>query len=101
MGFHVVADEDTVVGFRYAGVPGTIVRSAAEARRELDRLASGDEKTIIVTTEQIANQVRDHVNRIRTEEEFPLIVEIPGPEGPSEQSPSLLSLIHEAVGIRF
>lgn len=100
MDFYVVADEDTVVGFRYAGVPGVIVRTAGQAGAELDRLAAEQKKIIIVTTEQIANTVRDKITRIRSGEAFPLIVEIPGPQGPSEESPSLLKMIREAIGIK-
>ena len=99
MDFYVVADEDTVVGFRYAGVPGTIVRDAAATEKELNRLAEEQAQLIVITTERIANAARDTINRVRAEENFPLIVEIPGPEGPSEDSPSLISMIREAVGI--
>jgi vacuolar-type H+-ATPase subunit F/Vma7 len=100
MDFYVVADEDTVVGFRYAGVPGTIARSPAQAGAELDRMVKEQRKIIIITTEQIANTVREKINRIRTAEAFPLIVEIPGPLGPSAESPSLLKMIREAIGIK-
>ena len=101
MDFYVVADEDTVAGFRYAGIPGTIVRSAAEAGAELGWLASEEAELIIITTEQIADSVREEINTIRFTEALPLIVEIPGPAGPSEASPSLMKMIREAVGIKF
>ncbi len=100
MDFYVVADEDTVVGFRYAGVPGVIVRTNAQAGAELDRLVKAQKKIIIITTEQIANNVREKISSIRAGEAFPLIVEIPGPQGPSPESPSLLKMIREAIGIQ-
>ena len=100
MDFYVVADEDTVVGFRYAGVPGTIVHTAGQAGAELDRMVEQQKRIIIITTEQIANTVREKITRIRSAEAFPLIVEIPGPQGPSAESPSLLKMIREAVGIK-
>ena len=31
MSFYVIADEDTVLGFRYAGVPGEAARSPPQA----------------------------------------------------------------------
>ncbi len=101
MQFYVVADADTVQGFRYAGIEGRAVASPEEAGEELERLASEQAELIVITTEQIANAMREVVSRIRFSEELPLIVEIPGPEGPSEQSPSLLKMIREAIGIRF
>ena len=101
MDFYVVADRDTVAGFRYAGVPGLIAESAEEARAELQRLADKDAQLIVITTEGIADSVRDTVNAIRYEGALPLIVEIPGPEGPSETATSLEQMIRDAVGIRF
>ena len=101
MDFYVVADEDTVVGFRYAGVAGTIVHTPGQAADELDRMVEQKSKTIIITTEQIGNTVREKINGIRAAMAFPLIVEIPGPLGPSPDSPSLLKMINEAIGIKF
>jgi V/A-type H+-transporting ATPase subunit F len=101
MDFYVVADEDTVVGFRYAGVDGVIVDEPEDAARELDRLAAENAELIVIITERLANQVRERVNDIRYEGELPLVVEIPGPEGPDPDAPSLQKMIREAVGIRI
>ena len=47
MAFYVVADADTVVGFRYAGVPGKMVTNASEAAAELDRLVAEGTRAIV------------------------------------------------------
>jgi vacuolar-type H+-ATPase subunit F/Vma7 len=78
-----------------------VVENAAQAAQQLDRLVERGEKAIIITTEQVANSVREKVNEIRFGGAFPLIVEVPGPGGPSEESPSLMRMIREAVGIKF
>jgi V/A-type H+-transporting ATPase subunit F len=101
MEFHVVADEDTVTGFRFAGIRGTVVADAEEAAAELDRLAREQAEQVVIVTERIADSVRDRINAIRFGETLPLIVEIPGPEGPRAEGPSLLKLIREAVGIKL
>lgn len=101
MDFYVVADEDTVVGFRYAGVRGRIVSNADEAAREFDRLAAEKPQLIVITTERVANGVRERINAIRYQGELPLVVEIPGPGGPDPDSPSLMKMIRESVGIRL
>jgi V/A-type H+-transporting ATPase subunit F len=101
VGFRVIADEDTVAGFRYAGVPGVVVATAADATREFRNAAQEGQHDVIITTERIANLVREEVNAIRFREAFPLVVEIPGPEGPAQEGPSLLKMIRDAVGIRF
>jgi vacuolar-type H+-ATPase subunit F/Vma7 len=101
MDLYVIGDEDTVLGFRYAGIPGRVVEGGEEAAEVLDEVYESGEEEIIIMTEQLANTIRERVNEIRFGTALPLIVEIPGPEGPSDESPALLDMIHEAVGIRF
>lgn len=101
MEFYVVADEDTVAGFRFAGVRGMVAGTPDAAKTELQRLADEDAELIVITTERIADSVRDTVNAIRYEGELPLIVEIPGPREPGETTTSLEQMIRDAVGIRF
>jgi vacuolar-type H+-ATPase subunit F/Vma7 len=101
MDFFVIADRDTVTGFACSGVPGVAVQSAQEAAAELDRLARSRAERIVITTEQVADTIREKINAIRFGGALPLIVEVPGLAGPSPQAPSLLKLIQEAVGIKF
>lgn len=100
MRYHVIGEEDTVLGFRYAGVSGEIVRTADEARAALERAARLGDIAVLIITDTIADLVRDEVNRLRFDFELPLVVEVPGPGGPSPQRKDLLALIREAVGIR-
>ena len=101
MQFYVVADEDTVVGFRYAGVPGRMVETPGEAADVIERLAAERAEMIVIVTERIAGAVRERINAIRFSEELPIIVEVPGPGGPVPDSPSLMKMIREAVGVKF
>ena len=100
MRYHVIGDEDTVLGFRYAGVSGEIVRTAEDARAALERAARLGDVAILIITDTIADSVRGEVNRLRFDFELPLVVEVPGPGGPSPRRKHLLALIREAVGIR-
>jgi vacuolar-type H+-ATPase subunit F/Vma7 len=99
--FYVVADEDTVTGFAYVGIGGIAVRTPQEAARHIQALAEKEEELVLITTERIAHAIRPTVNRVRFGEQLPLIVEIPGPQGPSEGAPDLLKQIREAIGIRI
>jgi len=56
---------------------------------------------IIIVTEQVARWLRREIDELRYSEALPIVVEVPGPEGPVQEGPSLLRLIREAVGIRF
>ena len=99
MRLQVIGDEDTVVGFRMAGVEGTIVESEEEAREALDEAEGEDE--VLIISDQVAEWLREEIDQIRYGAELPLIVEAPGPEGPTDATPSLFRLIREAVGIKF
>jgi V/A-type H+-transporting ATPase subunit F len=95
-----IADEDTVRGFRLAGLPGEIAATAEEAAGAL-AAAARPNCGVIILTEQIAGAIRPLVEQIRFERERPLIVEIPGPGGPSAGHQSLRQLVQEAVGIHL
>jgi V/A-type H+-transporting ATPase subunit F len=96
----VIGDEDTVTGFRMAGVQGTIVRNEQEAHEAI-REAAGHREAVIIVQQRTAEMVREEIDDIRYGTDLPLIVEVPGIEGPSEQGPSLFRLIRETVGIEF
>lgn len=101
MNFFCIADEDTVRGFRLAGVSGQVATSAREAAHALGAVAAQRDCAVIVLTESVADSIRYQVERIRFESAQPLIVEIPGPDGPLPGRRSLRQLAQEAVGIRI
>jgi len=101
MSYCVIADEDTVLGFQYAGVEGEVVEGAEQARSVFERVCRTRPHDIVILTEEVANSIRDAVNRVRFEVQEPVVVEIPGPAGPLPGRPDLLKLIQEAVGLRL
>ncbi len=100
MKLYCIADEDTVRGFRLAGVAGESVANAAEATHALQRQAADPNLGILIMTDVVAAEVREMVDTIRIEREQPLIVEIPGPEGAMEGRKTLRQFVQEAVGIQ-
>ncbi len=101
MKYHVIADEDTVLGFRYAGIDGTVVESPEQARRVFSEVVEDENVGVIIMTEQAADTIPDEVRRILYQSARPVIVRIPGPEGPSATRRTLQEMIQEAVGIRL
>jgi V/A-type H+-transporting ATPase subunit F len=101
MKFFCIADEDTVRGFRLAGVAGEAASTAGQAFHLLDRAIEEADCAIVILTSTVADLIRDRVEELRLERDRPLIVEIPGPGGPAAGSRSLRKFVQEAVGIRL
>ena len=101
MKFFCIGDEDTVRGFRLAGVEGQAVTTPAQAAAALEAAVARADVGIVIVTDLVAADIRPQVDAVRTEEDRPLIVEIPGPEGPMPGRKTLRQFVQEAVGIRI
>jgi V/A-type H+/Na+-transporting ATPase subunit F len=97
--FYCIADEDTARGFRLAGIVVQVAVTAEEARIAITDISARPDCGIIIITEKVAAWIQTQVEAIRLERDCPLIVEIPGPEGPLPGRKSLRELVQEAVGI--
>ncbi len=100
MKFYCIADEETVRGFRLAGVEGRVVTSAPEAVEALHQAAARAQYGIILLTQPAGAWMREQVDAFRLERDRPLLVEIPGPDGPLAGRKTLRQLVSSAVGIR-
>ena len=101
MKFYCIADEDTVRGFRLAGVEGRVVTSASEAAEALEATAADPANGVVILTQQVAAAMRKLVDAFRLERDGSLLVEIPGREGPLAGRKTLRHLVHAAVGVRL
>jgi len=99
MKYYCIADEDTVRGFRLAGVSGCVATAPADAATAIRQAVALPDVGIIILTEPVADVIRDQVDAIRLEREHPLIVEIPGPQGALPDRKGLLQSVRETVGI--
>ena len=101
MKYFCIGDEDTVRGFRLAGIEGQIVTTADEAAEALQRVISRSDVGVVIITDAVAADIREQVDTVRLEREIPLLAEVPGPQGPIVGRKSLRQLVQEAVGIRI
>jgi len=99
--FYCIGDEDTVRGFRLAGVEGQVVSTDQEAEEALRRVTQRSDIGVVVINDVVAAGIWEQVDAVRLECERPLLVEIPGPHGPLEGRKTLRQLVHEAIGIRI
>lgn len=96
----VIGSPDAVRGFALAGVRGRIVETAEELNRALDA-ALAEDIDILLVTEDVADLDRERVDTLMVRSTAPLVVEIPGPGGPSPERASLSELIRRTIGVRI
>lgn len=95
----LIADEDTVLGFRFAGIRGHVAEDA-RAAAELFRKAVADTGvTMIIITERLARLLRSELGAFMERRPFPFVVEIPDAGGPLPGRKSPSDIVREAVGI--
>jgi len=99
--FYCIADEDTVRGFRLAGVEGRAVADPKQAAEALDEAFKRSDVGIVILTDAVAAGIRSHVDGYRGGSARPLIVEIPGPKGPLPGRKTLRQFVQEAIGMRI
>ncbi len=97
----VIGSQDAVWGFSLAGVRGQIVTTAEELNQALDAALENEELGIVLITEGVADLARQRVEEAMIRSTTPLVVEIPGPEGPSPDRPSLSEVIRRTIGVRI
>jgi len=97
--FYCIADEDTVRGFRLAGVAGEAVSAPADAVAAIRLAARRTDLGVLIVTHAVAAGARAEVDAIRMTQSAPLVAEIPGPEGPMPGRKTLRRFVQEAVGI--
>ena len=96
----VIADEDTVLGFRCAGVPGIAVGDRAGALAALKR-AQDEQAGIVILTQEAAAMMQEEVDALRFGGKLPMVVEIPGAQGPVPGRRTLSDVIRQAIGVRI
>jgi len=98
----VIADQDTAIGFKLAGV-GLIypVTSVKEARRTLERLSKRDDIGTIIITERLADSLRDVIKELYKKTSL-IIVEIPDKHGPiAREVDPIRELIRTTLGVEI
>ena len=100
MKMHVIGDPDAVLGFALVGLTGQVANTAREVEEALEAAARSPEIGVIFVTERAASLVPEAMDGYRRAREGPLVVEIPGPEGPQAQRSSLRDVITRATGVR-
>jgi V/A-type H+-transporting ATPase subunit F len=99
--FRSIGDVDTAAGFRLAGITSRAATTPEQTQAAIGETLRNADYGVVIITERLADGVRPLIETIRLERERPLIVEIPGPEGPVPGRKSLRQFVQEAVGMRI
>ena len=97
MEYYVIGDDDTVLGFSLVGVSGEAVHTKEDAKSAWSEALEHHEYAVIIITEDVADMIRETVDRFLFSESFPLVVEIPRKGG--KFSRDLRELTNEAIGV--
>jgi V/A-type H+-transporting ATPase subunit F len=97
----IVGHPEAVQGFGLVGVDGRSVTEASEAGQALDEALAQPDVGIVLVTHDVATWIGPRMDQLKLRATVPLVVEIPGPAGISEDQPSLSEVIRRAVGVRI
>ena len=101
MHFFVIGDRETVLGFRLAGVTGKAATDREETLSALKDALDRRDVGVILITEKLAAGIREEVEARLYGRGFPLVLEVPGPEGPGPGRISVEDVVRKAVGMRL
>jgi vacuolar-type H+-ATPase subunit F/Vma7 len=101
MSFHIIGDADTVLGYRFAGVPTTVVEGTPAAHEAFRRVLAEGRCRILLLTEAVEAMLGDVLTAHRLAADPPYVVVVEDLWGPRGGRKTLEDLIYEAVGIRI
>jgi V/A-type H+-transporting ATPase subunit F len=98
-----IADSDTIIGLRLAGVKLSFpVETPEQAEEALSRVLQDQSVGLIIFTEKIADKMRDAITDVMSQRTVPIIVEIPDKRGAQQgRRDPLMDMIRRAVGIEL
>ncbi|MBN1259521.1 MAG: Vacuolar H+transporting two-sector ATPase F subunit [Anaerolineae bacterium] len=97
----VIGNPDAVWGFALTGVGGRIATTGAALEAALDDALADENVGIILITEDVADLARRRVDQLMARSAVPLVVEIPGPGGPSLDRPPLREVLRQTLGLKI
>jgi V/A-type H+-transporting ATPase subunit F len=95
-----IGPADTVLGLGLLGIEGTVVEAAREAAVALDEAMASRDVAIVLLSEAWSGPLHDRLENAALDEQGPLIVEIPDPEGENEHAP-LAERVEDVLGVRL
>ena len=101
MELRVIGHLEAVLGFSLVGIQGQVATTAAEANQAIDEALSAPDIGIVLVTEDVAELVGTRMDQLKLRSTVPIVIEVPGPEGPRPDGLSINELIRRAIGVKI
>ena len=101
MSYHIIGDQDTVLGYRFAGVTGDVVEAEEEGRAAFRAALADRSLMILLLTEAVEDMLGAEVTAHRMAAIPPYVTIVQDIWGPRGNRRSLQELIGEAVGVKI
>lgn len=98
MTFLCIADTESSLGFKLAGVETREVSTRPEALEALEVAMAMEDLGIILVTERVSAFIREELDRILYQNKLPLILEIPS-RGEFKKRKTASEFLKDAIGI--
>ncbi len=96
---YVVADSDTILGFRLAGVKNTFEADDKNAESVVNELLKKQPIGVLIITQQIKKMLSEKTIKTIELSSKPVVIEIPGKRDIGLPSQSINSMVKKAIGI--
>ena len=97
----VIGNQAAVWGFALTGVGGRIVTTSEALHAAMDEAFANEDVGIVLVTEDAIDLDRGWLEHLMATRDTPLIVELPGPGGPSPDRPPLSEVIRRTIGVKI
>ena len=91
---------DTLVGFRLAGIEGILVKDKDDALRQMKN-SSSKRYRIVIDYGKLAEKIKDEINRLKLENNLPIIIEVPDRHGSRRPPDYLTRYIRQTIGLKI
>jgi V/A-type H+-transporting ATPase subunit F len=94
----VIADSETALAFRLAGVSETHALEGKEAERQLEKTLAAPDAGIVVITERMLAEMDWRLKKRIDGIAKPVVIAVPDKTGASAEAESLRGLVKKALG---
>ena len=99
--YRIIADKDTALGFRFAGVPGDVAENHDEALAAFEAALKERDLVVLLLTGPVAEMLDAEVTAHKLKATRPFIATIEDIWGRRGRTRTLEQLIFDAVGIKI